>query len=134
MADMQTHGENLERVALRIAPAVMEFCRQRCRRESKLFHADELRKYVTAMTGINAPASADRVLRDLNQRRLLHYILVSRHESLYEIVWVRPERGGDEVEPQPSGQTPPGGNDPVQTELLFEEGEQLQQNRGIAAK
>lgn len=107
MADMETHQENLERVSLRIAAAVMQFCRERLGWESKLFHADELRNYVTAATGINAPASADRVLRDLRQKRQLDYEVVSRRESLYKIIWVRPESDGEPPEGEPAG--PDGG-------------------------
>lgn len=78
---METHGENLERVSVRIAAAVKQFCR-----EHRRFHADDLRNYVTEATGINAPASADRVLRDLRQKGQLNYRLLSRSESLYEVV------------------------------------------------
>lgn len=76
--------ENLERVASRIAPAVMEFCRGH-----QQFHADELRAWVIAETGIAAPGSADRVLRDLRIRRQLEYIVLSRRESLYKVIWVK---------------------------------------------
>lgn len=95
MAGMETHGENLERVSLRIAASVRQFFRERLRsgRENSLFHADDLRNYVTRATGINAPASADRVMRDLRQFYRLDYRLVSRRESLYEALSVRPDPG-----------------------------------------
>lgn len=78
--------ENLERVSSRIGRAIVQFCAERG--AGKRFHADELRNHVTAATGINAPASADRVLRDLRQRQKLGYTVVSRRESLYEVNWV----------------------------------------------
>lgn len=78
--------ENLERVSSRIGRAIVQFCSERG--AGKRFHADELRNHVTAATGINAPASADRVLRDLRQRNKLGYTVVSRRESLYEVNWV----------------------------------------------
>jgi hypothetical protein len=75
--------ENLERVSSRIASAVVEFCRTHRR-----FHADELRQAVIAATGIAAPASADRILRDLRRRGVIDYVVVNRRESLYEVVEV----------------------------------------------
>jgi hypothetical protein len=78
-------AENLERVSSRIARAIVTFCS-----EHKRFHADELRKFVIDQTGIAAPASADRVLRNLRQRGWLDYKILSRSESLYEIIWVKP--------------------------------------------
>lgn len=75
--------ENLERVSSRIARAILEFCQLHHR-----FHADDLRRFVIRETGIAAPASADRVLRDLRQHHKLDYKVVSRRESLYEVTWV----------------------------------------------
>jgi hypothetical protein len=75
--------ENLERVSSRIAQAIFRFCR-----EHRRFHADELRRYVVAETGIAAPGSADRILRDLRQRKLIEYRVLNRRESLYEVLWV----------------------------------------------
>lgn len=92
MAEMESHGENLERVSARMAPSVKQFCREHCG-PARRFHADQLRRYVTLWTGINAPASADRVLRLLRQQHKLDYIVVSRRESLYEVLWVRSEPG-----------------------------------------
>lgn len=82
------HQANLERVSARIGRAVMQFCR-----EHQRFHADELRRYVIRETGIAAPASADRILRDLRQKKYLDYLVLSRRESLYEVLSVRNEKG-----------------------------------------
>lgn len=76
--------ENLERVSTRITPWVKRFCR-----EHKRFHADALHEYVIRMTGIAAPASADRILRNLRQAGQLSYHCVNRRESLYEVLWVK---------------------------------------------
>jgi hypothetical protein len=78
--------ENLERVYSRIARAIIAFLRK-----NKFFHADDLRKYVVAETGIAAPASADRVLRDLRQRKIINYRVINRSQSLYETLYVPPE-------------------------------------------
>lgn len=72
--------ENIDRVSSRIAWAIIEFCQTH-----KRFHADELRKYVIAQTGISAPGSADRILRDLRSRGIIRYHVVNRRESLYEV-------------------------------------------------
>ena len=72
--------ENLERVSSRIGWAIVQFCREHPR-----FHADELRKAVERETGIAAPASADRILRDLRQKGVIAYTVLSRRESLYEV-------------------------------------------------
>jgi len=72
-----------ERVSSRIALSVMRFCA-----EHKFFHADDLRQWVIAETGIAAPASADRILRDLRQRGKLNYRVLDRRASYYETLWV----------------------------------------------
>jgi hypothetical protein len=72
--------EHLERVFSRIARAILEFCR-----DHRQFHADDLRRAVIIATGITAPASADRILRDLRQRGVIDYRVVDRRASLYEV-------------------------------------------------
>jgi hypothetical protein len=81
--DFTEQEENLERVSSRIGRAIIDFCRAH-----KRFHADDLRKAVISETGIAAPASADRILRDLRKRGVIDYRVLSRRESLYEIVAV----------------------------------------------
>lgn len=80
-------GPELERVSHRIARLVIDFCRERRRAEHPEFFATELRVYVT-QASIAAPASPDRVLRDLRQKGRLGYTLLSRPRSLYRIDWV----------------------------------------------
>ena len=76
--------ENLERVSSRIARAVLAFCEVHRR-----FHAEELRKFVIRETGISAPGSADRILRDLRKRGLIDYRVLSRRGSYYEVLAIR---------------------------------------------
>jgi len=70
----------LERVSTRIAAAIVQFCKARVGLE---FHAAELREHVDAQCGATAPGSADRVLRDLRQRAVIAYRVVSRKHSRY---------------------------------------------------
>jgi hypothetical protein len=70
----------LERVSVRIAGALIHFCRMR---RGQTFYADELRQYVMRNVGSIAPASADRILRDLRQRGVVNYEVISRSKSLY---------------------------------------------------
>ena len=67
----------LARVSERIEDVIIRFCRTHTE-----FHADDLRAEVAARCQI-APASADRVLRDLRQRGQVDYEVVSRRDSLY---------------------------------------------------
>ena len=76
-ADEQT--ENLQRVSQRISAAIVEFIAG-CHR----FHADTLRRHVASRVGSIAPGSADRILRDLRQRGVIDYKVISRRQSLYE--------------------------------------------------
>ena len=76
-------AEHLERVTARIGVAIREFFRNSTVAD---FHADDLRRYVTGRCGVVAPASADRVLRELRKQNLLNYVVISRKQSLYRIV------------------------------------------------
>jgi hypothetical protein len=82
-----THGPgadaNLARVTGAIGPAVLAFCRARL---SGTFRAAELH----AAVPFAAPASADRVLRDLRRRGHVLYRVVDRAASLYQVEGVTP--------------------------------------------
>ncbi len=78
---LQFDAPDLARVSSRIGGAVLAFCRQH-----RQFHAGDLHAHV-AIYGV-APASADRILRDLRQRGVVRYRCVSRRESLYEVLGV----------------------------------------------
>ena len=77
------NDEDLERVSSRIARAILDYCR-----DHRQFHADDLRRAVARETGIAAPASADRILRHLRQKRIIDYRVVDRRASLYEVTHV----------------------------------------------
>ena len=84
---------DLERVTSRIAKAIMEFIEVAQRRKFSTitnddghFYADDLREHVTARVGTIAPGSADRILRLLRKRGIVNYRVVSRSQSLYEVI------------------------------------------------
>lgn len=70
--------QSLARVRTRIGDAVRDFVNA----QDGKWTADDLRRHVHAKLAI-APASADRVLRDLRQRGVIDYENVSRRESVY---------------------------------------------------
>lgn len=72
---------NLVRVRARIGLRIVEFWRERLRGDP-MFTADDLRAHVASIAE-SAPASADRILRDLRQRGVLNYEVVNRAHSLY---------------------------------------------------
>ncbi len=72
-------GPEIDRVRSRIAPLVIAFWRAHIDRE---FFVEELRRFITDAK-IAAPASPDRILRDLRQRGVINYIVISRSRSLY---------------------------------------------------
>lgn len=74
-------SQQLARVTGRIGEAVLSFCRSR---EGDTFRAAELAAYVLDQAG-GAPASADRVLRQLRAQGHLDVELVDRAGSLYRV-------------------------------------------------
>lgn len=76
----------LARVTGRIGETVLAFCRAHVGHQ---FHASELSTYVMAHCG-GAPASADRVLRQLRREGYVQVELVDRAGSLYRVVGVAP--------------------------------------------
>ena len=74
--------EHLDRVRYRIAQLVLEF---RDRQGGRPFHADDLRNFVIKEARV-APASADRILRDLRQRGVFDYVVLNRRQSLYQFI------------------------------------------------
>ena|SRR5215207_3739731 len=73
--------QQLARVTRGIGATVLDFCRSIG--VGGAFHAQELRDYV-GEHGV-APASPDRILRDLRKRGLVGYVVVSRTKSLYRV-------------------------------------------------
>ena len=79
---MSNQTENITRVNQAISRYVTAFLNAHLNQE---FHVDELRQYVSAhVDGYVAPASPDRILRDLRQKNQVNYTVVSRSKSLYK--------------------------------------------------
>ena len=77
--DALEQRQQLARVSGRIAPYVAAFVNARI---GQTFFISELTEYVRQQAGC-APASPDRILRDLRQRKLVAYEIVSRSRSEY---------------------------------------------------
>lgn len=85
MYDVDQQKE-IDRVSSNLASAIIMFCS--C---NHMFHADDLRRYVGLVIASNsAPASADRILRDLRKKGLVNYRVVNRQRSLYEVLPLDP--------------------------------------------
>lgn len=81
--------KNLERVSQKIAGYVLSFCTQRMASGNTRFYMRELTRHVSTQIP-TAPDSAGRILRDLKQKGLLNYRVVSRKDSHYEILPAQP--------------------------------------------
>lgn len=79
--------QQLARVTGALGRAILSFARSRQATGQVEFHADELREWVAARCPA-APASADRVLRDLRRAGLVAYEVTNRHQSLYRLLRV----------------------------------------------
>jgi len=90
-------AENIQRVRGRIGPAVYAFC---CEHLGGEFHGSELKEYVEERAMV-APASPDRILRDLRQGGFIDYVIVSRSKSLYRITAVYGAGNGASITPPP---------------------------------
>ena len=81
--------DELRRVRSRLAPCIQRFWALRVMARP-VFRASELHEYVqTCVPGV-APASADRVLRDLRTDGCLNYTLEKRSGSLYRALPLEP--------------------------------------------
>ena len=68
----------------RIATAVISFVNMVLTNSlTQEFTASELRSYVSSQVDNVAPASADRIMRQLRQNKIVNYVLVKRQQSLY---------------------------------------------------
>jgi hypothetical protein len=75
--------ENLQRVGQKIGAAIMTFYEAD---PDAAFHADDLRDSVRDQCGKVAPASSDRVLRDLRKKGKINYEVTNRRKSLYQFL------------------------------------------------
>ena len=78
--------QNQERVSAKIAPHVYDFCA-----DNSTFHMSDLVKAVQDALGDEfvAPDSPSRILRSLRAQGLVHYKVLNRRESLYQVNNVR---------------------------------------------
>lgn len=74
----------LSRVQQRIGSLVREFVKERLATNRRQFYIRELHDYIFQKTQI-APASPDRILRQMRLNGECHYTVLSRRESLYEL-------------------------------------------------
>ena len=79
-------AKQLQRVKGSIGDVIVEFFKSR--QPGELFYAADLQEFVAARASI-APASADRVMRDLRQANVINYSLVSRSRSAYRVEAVK---------------------------------------------
>ena len=87
MSRLNDTPEERARVFSRIAPFIMQF---KAERASSTFHADELRTYVIERVPDIAPASPDRILRELRLLGKLDYVVINRRQSLYQFRAINP--------------------------------------------
>lgn len=79
---------NMERVSSRIEKAIKSFCKSRVQ-TNNLFFMEQLRRYVAVyLDATVAPASPDRVLRNMRKRGIVKYEVVCRPKSLYKVIAV----------------------------------------------
>ncbi len=71
----------LKRVKSKTSDWILEFFNAHQINEE--FHAEDLHNFVKAKANI-APASADRIMRDMKQNGEINYEVVSRSQSLYK--------------------------------------------------
>ena len=76
---------NLARVETRLGTQILWFCKERVNANRREFHMDDLRKHLASEGILFAPASPDRVLRQLRILKVLDYRVVNRRQSLYEV-------------------------------------------------
>jgi hypothetical protein len=88
----ESQGEHLRRVRQKIGRIVITYWEASVSDPYPFFHAQDLRLHVQAKIGIAiAPASPDRILRDLRQKRLINYKVLDRRNSLYQALPLPPE-------------------------------------------
>ena len=81
--ELSQQTENLQRVGQKIGAAIMTFYEAD---PDAAFHADDLRDSVRDQCGKVAPASSDRVLRDLRKKGEINYEVTNRRKSLYQFL------------------------------------------------
>lgn len=84
---MNEQTANITRVSSEIGSHVTTFLNRHLNKE---FHVEELRQFVfSQVKGYVAPASPDRILRDLRAKGIVNYAVVNRRKSLYRALPVK---------------------------------------------
>lgn len=73
----------LERVALNLNQIIIQFWEKKLAAQEPRFTSHELRQVVNHYHYGTAPASADRVLRQLRKQGKVNYAVINRGKSLY---------------------------------------------------
>ena len=97
---MQT--QQINRVKRKIGQLVTDFVYEVWQRSEKTFYVGELQQYVRARLPA-APASPDRILRQLRREGMLDYEVIDRSASRYRVLSVTKA----EVRPSAEGHAPP---------------------------
>jgi len=77
--------QELTRVKQSIGRLVEEFVMNRLQTGQPRFHMEDLHAYILAQV-LTAPASTDRILRQLRLDGKINYRVINRAESCYEII------------------------------------------------
>lgn len=81
-------NSDLQRTSLHIQSAIKSFCKTRIQ-TNPLFFLSDLHRYVAGCPGITvAPASPDRILRNMRQKGIVDYVVVNRSKSFYKVTKV----------------------------------------------
>jgi len=81
MVDSAPKDPELKRVSGRIAGLILAF--RETKQAGEQWHSEDLHRFVNRVSKV-APASADRVLRQLRKAGQVDYEVVSRSKSLYK--------------------------------------------------
>ena len=86
---MSEQQQELARVSTKLDDIVVRYCRTLLLCEESEFIMKELSQFVAVITkGQAAPDSAGRILRNLRQRGVVSYEVVSRSQSRYRVLGV----------------------------------------------
>jgi hypothetical protein len=96
---MKSSNPELVNVRASVGQAIQLFYDNRMAGSMPMFHADDLRVFVEAATGKTAPASADRILRDMRQSGKINYEVTNRSKSLYRLLPKISTKGKEGTDP-----------------------------------
>lgn len=82
-------NQDIKRVSSNIQTAIKSFCKSRLQSNNELFFIGDLTRYVSNFPGVKcAPASPDRILRNMRKNGTVNYVVANRSKSLYKVVGV----------------------------------------------